>query len=78
MEVLVSVLAQITVTAENDEDYKKELDELLAQLEHMGFSVNVENESTDDGWFDDDYDEDEDGDFDENDEDEDDEDDEEY
>ena len=77
MEILVSVLAQITVTAESDEDYKKSLDELLAKLEHMGFSVNVENESTDDGWFDDDdYDDDEDDGFDE--EDDDDEDDEEY
>ena len=71
MEVLVSVLAQITITADSDEDYKKALDEMLSSLEDMGFSVNVENESTDDGWFDDaDYDDDED-DFDDDDDNED-------
>jgi len=73
MEVLVSVLAQITITAEDDEEYKKSLDEMLSKLEHMGFSVNIEKESSDDGWFDDDYDDDEEDNFDENDEDEDDE-----
>jgi len=76
MEVLVSILAQITITAVDDEEYKKALEQVLSELESQGFSVNVENESSDDGWFDDDYDEDEDDDFDEDDED--DEDDEEY
>lgn len=48
MEVALTLLAQTNITAEDEESYEDQRDELISKLEEQGFAVSIENESSDD------------------------------
>jgi len=47
MEVLLSIMSQIIVTADSESDYEVLRDKLLEKLEKMGYNVNIVSEESD-------------------------------
>lgn len=57
MEVVLTLMIQCSISAEDESDYEEKRDNIILSLEKKGVCVNIENEESDDF---DDYQEDED------------------
>ena len=44
MEIMVTWMVQKTITAKDDDDYQRQLDEFDAELTKQGYTVDVESE----------------------------------
>jgi predicted amino acid-binding ACT domain protein len=47
MEVTLTLTVQTIIKAKNDSDYEKKRDNLIIELEELGFDVNIETEEED-------------------------------
>lgn len=59
--IMLTLLIQTTIEADDEEDYQQKRDRIIDKLEKAGFSVNIEDESVEEDFLDPDDDDEEDG-----------------